>query len=230
MKTKYRINLSIFGEEEDKAAAEAARIAAEAANNSSKTEPFASFPDEKSFMTRMNREAKKQMSELLKTMGLENEDALKTILADKKAKEEADKTELQKLQDKLLAADIATKDAQNKANETLKISEARITGLSLGVKAERVDYLVRLLDLSSIEITDGVINKEALKVQIDKILLDMPELKGTSSNNNSSGKAGGEFKGGQNTPLSWDSIKKMNPKEAQARILEIREFMKNNPQ
>ena len=84
-------------------------------------------------------ETKKQgVSELLKTLGIENEDVLKSIITKHNEEEESKKTELQKSQDsnKTLTKNLVSE------KERADIAEAKLNALMLGARKELVDDLV----------------------------------------------------------------------------------------
>ena len=84
-------------------------------------------------------ETKKQgVSELLKTLGVENEDVLKSIITKHNEEEESKKTELQKSQDsnKTLTKNLVSE------KERADIAEAKLNALMLGARKELVDDLV----------------------------------------------------------------------------------------
>ena len=84
-------------------------------------------------------ETKKQgVSELLKTLGIENEDVLKSIITKHNEEEESKKSELQKSQDsnKTLTKNLVSE------KERADIAEAKLNALMLGVRKELVDDLV----------------------------------------------------------------------------------------
>ena len=84
-------------------------------------------------------ETKKQgVSELLKTLGIENEDVLKSIITKHNEEEESKKTELQKSQD---SNKILTKNLVSE-KERADIAEAKLNALMLGARKELVDDLV----------------------------------------------------------------------------------------
>lgn len=192
------------------------------------TKPYATFPDEKSFMARVSREAKKSVSALVKSFGLESEEELKTLIDNQKAADELSKTDLQKAQEKVAKLESESQKAWDAANSTIRTTEAKVMALTAGVKPEKVNYLLKMMDLTSIEVKDGVIDAAAVQEQIDGILKDLPELKGATVPTVVP-KGGEDFKGGDNKPLTYASIKAMSTKETVARLPEIQEFMKNNP-
>lgn len=191
--------------------------------------PFATFKDEKSFMSRVGREAKKIQSEMLKALGIENEEALKKIIEEKKAADEKAKTELEKANEAKTAAEKRAADAEAKANDALKTAEAKVLAVELGVDPKKVNYLMKLANLAEVEVKDGVVDTEAMKEAIEAVLEDIPELKGESKKKVPDSDGGGEDKkGGKDKPLTLEVIKAMTPAQAAERIDEIRKFMAGN--
>lgn len=78
------------------------------------------------------------VSELLKTLGVEDADALKGIVTKHKKDEEANKTELQKKDDALTET---TKQLASEREGRI-IAEAKLSAIQLGAKPELVDDLV----------------------------------------------------------------------------------------
>lgn len=78
------------------------------------------------------------VSELLKTLGVEDADALKGIVTKHKEDEEANKTELQKKDDALTET---TKQLASEREGRI-IAEAKLSAIQLGAKPELVDDLV----------------------------------------------------------------------------------------
>lgn len=78
------------------------------------------------------------VSELLKTLGVEDADALKGIVSKHKEDEEANKTELQKKDDALTET---TKQLASEREGRI-IAEAKLSAIQLGAKPELVDDLV----------------------------------------------------------------------------------------
>lgn len=180
-----------------------------------KDEPFATFKDEKSFMSRVNREGKKQVKQLLESFGLEDENALKGIIEAKKAEEEASKTELEKALDKIKSME------ENNAvlEQAHKHDEAKMKAIEAGVDAKKVDYLLKLVDMENVE------------ESIEAILADMPEFKGQQQViAHTDPKGGADFNSNdtKDVPLTKEIISKMSTREVQARYSEVMEFLRNN--
>jgi len=193
--------------------------------NAGNNQPFAVFPDEASFMARVTREGKKQFKEMLKGLGIENEESLKSIIEAHKEAQEKAKTDLQKAQEAKEAAEKQAKEALDKANQILIQTEAKLQAVALGVKPERVDYLLKLADLSEIEIKNGVVDKEAVKLAVEKVLNEVPELKQTAA----SSKGGSDFsQSDKKDLLTLEAIKNMSVEEAEKRMDEIMAFLEKN--
>lgn len=79
------------------------------------------------------------------------------------------------------------------ANARVLRAEARVAASAAGVRADRLDYALKLIDLDGIEVDDnGTVDSAALAKAVKTLLSDFPELgaaQGTA--------AGGDFQGGQ---------------------------------
>jgi hypothetical protein len=241
---KIKINLFLFGPEagigsDDTTTTDATGTAAdvtgtatgdEAATGADTTttkDPFAVFPDEKSFMSRVSREAKKQMASMLQTLGIKDETTLKGLIEAKTAADEASKTDLQKALDRQ-AELIAERDsAIDKNNANVKNQEVKAAAIAAGVKPERVNYLIKLMDLGALDLVDGKVDSVLLNSQIKQITSDIPELLG--SVNTLPNKGGASFGGTDTTPLSYEKIRKMSKEEIAKQLPAINEFMAANP-
>lgn len=121
-------------------------------------------------------------------------------------------------------ADKKAKDAEVRANRRIIRAEAKVAALAAGVKAERIDYLLKLADLDGIEVgDDGEPDADAVKTAIESVLKDLPELVGTTATNN----ADEREKGDPGTTLTEDAILDMSPEETAKRMPEIEKFYKN---
>lgn len=189
--------------------------------------PFAVFPDEHSFMARVQREARKQLKALLKELGVGNEDELKSIVSSHKELQERSKSELERLQETTAKLQKERDEYQSIAERVLKEAEVKVQAVALGVKPERIPYLLRLIDMNEIEVDEGKVDADTVKKAINKVLKDMPELKATVG----TPKAGDDFsrRSGDTTRLSWEAIRSMSTAEVQKRLPEILEFMEKNP-
>ena len=145
-----------------------------------------------------------------------------------KAKAEADKaalSETERLKLEKEEADKKASDATSAANQRAIRSEAKLYALSAGVKAERIDTALRLADLTAVTVgDDGEPNAAAIKIAIDKVLADVPELKGEAG-----GKGGTDLSGSNpnDKPLTDELIAEMGAEELSRRMPEIQTYYVN---
>jgi|LSQX01.3.fsa_nt_gb hypothetical protein len=67
-------------------------------------------------------------------------------------------------------------------NQRLIQSEARTQAMLLQIKPERLDYALRLADLSHVKIdADGSIDTASIKSALEQMIKDIPELKATET-------------------------------------------------
>jgi hypothetical protein len=79
--------------------------------------------------------------------------------------------------DKLLSeAQTKAQDAEHRANERILNAEVKAQASQLGVKAEKLPYLLKLADISTVEFTDGEPNQEQIKAALDAVIKDFPEI------------------------------------------------------
>jgi hypothetical protein len=80
--------------------------------------------------------------------------------------------------DKLLTeAQTKAQEAEARANARILQAEAKAQAAALGVKAERLPYLLKLADLSNVEFgEDGEPNGEQIKAALSAVISDFPEL------------------------------------------------------
>ena len=176
------------------------------------------FPDEKAFMARVQREAKKQMQEFVKNLGFENDNQLKEIVQKQKDYEESQKTEYEKLQEQLQQKT----EYIDKVNQNLKLNEVKMQVLNAGIKPERLNHALKLLDVGSIDFVEGQLNSEQLNTSINNLLSEFPELK----TNNAPKSAGADFSQSQPKDfLTLDMIKTMSREETERRLPEILKFL-----
>lgn len=136
--------------------------------------PFATFPDEKSFMARVNREAKQQVEAQAKAAGFDTVEAMQAALKAVKDKSEADKTELQKAQDAVAKAKADQTATLQTANQRLIKAEVTLKVAELGLVDADAAYA--LMDRTHVSVADdGKVSgvDEALKA----LLAAKPYLK-----------------------------------------------------
>lgn len=193
--------------------------------------PFAVFPDKESFMARVNREARKQSKEavgnLLKELGIENEDALKGIISAYNDAQAKNQTELDKVKEQLKKA----QEDNTKYAKALvlgkKTDAVKSIATELGVDAKKIGRFSKFIDLDAVNIDkDGNVDIEDLKGTIQGILDEFPEFKGVIPPTTGGGKP---FQGGKGPDepkaLTIDDIKKMSTKEVQEHWEEVQKVL-----
>lgn len=100
----------------------------------------------------------------------------------------------QKAEAEKAEAEKRASERESAALERVVKAEAKLTAHGLGVKPERVAAVIRLSDLSEVEVTDGEPDADALKSAIEATLADYPEFKAASQSVGGSGSkvAGGD--------------------------------------
>ena len=132
---------------------------------------------------RTGRAEKSALKSFFQQQGLTEEEANAAIAEYKKTK--AEKAEASKNDAKAQAerADAAEKKAQEaiaKASAVLIKANAQIQAANLGVKSNKLDYVVKMADLTKISIDDdGNPDEAAIKSAVEQVLKDVPELKDT---------------------------------------------------
>ncbi|MCE5200834.1 hypothetical protein LLG39_17875 [bacterium] len=142
--------------------------------------------------------------------------------AQEEERRKAQMTEAEKAKAEKEAAEKQAKEASTAANARVIRAEAKVQALAAGIKADRLDYALRMLDLSSVEVDDnGEPDVKAIKTAVDALLSDVPELKAADG----SGKGGSDFSGGGDSKaLTEEEIMKMTPDEMAKRMPEIEQF------
>lgn len=183
-------------------------------------QPFAVFPDEQSFMSRLHREAKKQVSEFVKSLGFEEETQLKELATRHRENLEAQKSEADKLREQL-----AAREAQlSEINKNLKLNEIKNEIVAAGIKPERVNYALKLINTEEINFENGAADKAKLNEILTNLVSDFPELKAQPQ----APKGGQDFGQGSNPELlTMEMIKAMSPEETQRRLPDILKFLNN---
>lgn len=202
----------------------AGNVAGEPSAQSTESKPFAVFPDEASFMGRVSREAKKQVNEFLKSLGVEKEDELKQILSAHREGIEKSKSELDKAREAAAKAQKERDEFVGALNTTLKLNEAKVQALANGIKPERLDYVLKLVDLSEVEVKDGAVDSKAVEGAISKVLKDFPELRAT--NQVPASKGGQDFSNpAAQELLTLESVKAMSVEEVERRLPDIMKLL-----
>ncbi len=143
--------------------------------------PFFIAKTQEEFEARFGPEKTSAKKALAKSLGFDSIDALNAAVTDYKTRTEAEKTELQRIQD---AHKDATKSNKTLAeeNKTLKLERAtERQALSLDVDPKKLDTVMTLLKAGGEVQTDGEgnIDQAALKTRLEGILQAHPYFKST---------------------------------------------------
>lgn len=129
-------------------------------------------------------------------------------------------TEAERLKAEKEEAERRAKEAQAAAHRRIVQAEAKAQALALGVRPERLEYALRLADLSEVEVgDDGEPDAAAIKAALEKVLNDLPELRGATA----PAKSGSEFQGGGTVDRNPWSKEHFN-------LTEQGRLMRENPQ
>jgi len=163
--------------------------------------PFAVFPDEKSFMSRVDREARKRLDARAKELGFESIEAMESALKAARERADAEKTELEKAREAAAKAEEERKRALDAANQRLIRAEVKVVATELGIVDPDAAYA--LMDRSEVSVVeDGSV--QGVREALEALLKAKPYLKGQAA---APGKSGAEFKGGD-TPPADDKIRR----------------------
>ena len=134
-----------------------------------------------------------------KQQGLSQEEMDQAIAAFKQQKA-AQQPDVGAIQQQLTQAQAIAQQAQLQ-------SAATMAAVSLGIDAKTIPYVLKMADLGQVMGQDGIINDEALKAALNKVLEDVPALKPQAS-----GSTGfiqvGAASGQQQTQTTDDALKK----------------------
>lgn len=134
-----------------------------------------------------------------KQQGLSQEEATQAISAFK-AQKQAQTPDVAALQQQATAAQQAALAAQIERDAFLLCGE-------LGVDIKTMPYIIKMADTKDV-IADGKIDAEKLKAALNKVLEDVPQLKGQSAAEGSSGfKFGASGSGQGGAPATDDQLK-----------------------
>ena len=132
----------------------------------------------------------KALAKQLKDLGIEDIEKAKSILAKAKEEEEANKSVDEKAQELTSQRDKAIAEAINSRIENALLRK--------GVKDEKVERAVRLVDKNNILNEKGEIDSSKLTTEIEAMLKDFPELVASKENTNVGFKIGGDGKEDKN--------------------------------
>jgi len=150
-------------------------------------DPYISFPDESSFMRRVNQASRQELEKMAKELGFENADALKEAAKAKKEADEAAKSELEKEKARAEQAEKEKKAALEAANTRLINAEIKVFAAQAGF-VDPADA-VALVDRSSLEVDDKG-NVNGAKEAVDALAKAKPHLVGTGKPGGSPGNPG----------------------------------------
>lgn len=130
---------------------------------------------------RTGRAEKSALKSFFQQQGLTEEEANAAIADYKKAKDkkaEASKNDAKAQAERADAAEKKAQEAIAKANAVLIKANAQIQAANLGVKSNKLDYVVKMADLGKVTIDDdGNPDEAAIKEAVEQVLKDVPELK-----------------------------------------------------
>lgn len=160
-----------------------------------KGQPFAVFPDEATFMSRVKREGKSQLEALAKEMGFESADAMKAAAKAKKETDDAAKSDLEKEKLRADKAEQEVKSAKDAANRVLITAEIKVLAIKSGFHDP--EDVVALADRSQITVNDqGKVT--GAKEAVEALAKAKPHLLGkggggqVGSGSNPGGQGGGD--------------------------------------
>lgn len=129
---------------------------------------------------RSERASKSALKSFFAQQGLTEEEANAAFEDYKKSKSEkaeAVKNDAKAQSERADKAEQMAREAIEKANQLIIKASAQIHATSLGVKANKLDYVVKMADLKGVTVTDGAVDEVAVKSAIEKVLSDIPEFK-----------------------------------------------------
>ena len=122
----------------------------------------------------------------LQQQGLTEDEIKEAISAHKTAKQqkkEEERKNLSALQQQVDDYEKNSAAITAAANARVISAETKVQAIALGIKSDRVDYAVRLADLSKVAVGgDGAVDVDAIKAALEQVVNDLPELKGTVGN------------------------------------------------
>ncbi len=132
---------------------------------------------------RATRAAETATAKLLKELGFEKVDDLKTTVTSARERADAEKTELQKLQERLDATEKKRTEAEDRAKslEALRLTDARDSAIRAALKdADKPDDLLLLIharmkdDVTNVMADDGALDAKAIDALAEKARKEWP--------------------------------------------------------
>lgn len=125
---------------------------------------------------RSQRAEQSALKSYFQQQGMTEEQATEAI----KAYKEANKSKLTpEAQAQIDAANKQAADAMNQANSVLIKADATVQAAVLQIRADRLDTVMSLADISKIKVTDGKVDSAAVKTALEAVLAKFPEWKST---------------------------------------------------
>jgi regulator of replication initiation timing len=163
------------------------------AGEKTKNQPFITFPSEGSFMERLKREGRAQVNDLVKELGFEKIDDLKNLVKKQKETEDASKTDLEKAREQNRNLQTENQQIKNNAESVLKEAALMMQATQVNIKPDRMKAFLKLIDISGITITNGIVDEASAKTAVDHVLKEFPEFLGKAENDPTGGE---DFSGG----------------------------------
>jgi len=108
-------------------------------------------------------------------------------------------SETDRLKAEKVAADAKTTAAIETGKAALVRADAKLAAVVAGASIEKAPLVLRLADLSDIDVTDDVPDAVAIKAAIEKVKAEVPELFVAAGTERS----GGDFQGGSSSKKIW---------------------------
>lgn len=188
-------------------------------------QPFAVFPDQKSFMARVEREARKIYNNNLKELGVTSADELKNLVENYRELETSTNTEIMTRDERIKQLEEENGSLVNRIMTDIKNKALKEQALALGVQEERFERFTRLVDMNAIEMKDGVVEIEPLKEQITTLLDEFPEFRGVSGTTQGGSDFNGENK--DKVKFTIEQIKQMSTEEIMANYADVMAVISN---
>ena len=129
---------------------------------------------------RSSRAERAALKSYFKQQGLteqEAQQALEDFKTKREAEEAAKRNDLVHLQDKVAAFEKQESEQMRMANLRLIRSEAMVQAMGLNIRPDRVDYAIRLADLSKVAVDEqGNPDEAAIREALTQVTKDLPEL------------------------------------------------------
>jgi predicted house-cleaning noncanonical NTP pyrophosphatase (MazG superfamily) len=163
------------------------------AGEKAKNQPFITFPSEGSFMERLKREGRAQVNEFIKELGFEKIDDLKNLVKQQKETEDASKTDLEKAREQNRNLQTENQRIKNESEAVLKQAALMMQATQANIKPDRMKAFLKLIDISDITITNGIVDEVSTKTAVDNVLKEFPEFLGKAESEPTGGE---DFSGG----------------------------------